>query len=472
MLIPWVKQRHTGVGDVWNGVRAGSVQRFAAAKRGAHLHAALVSRPGSCIRRLAQRDRASEIRFTRFLRNDAVTAEEMAAYAAEGTAARVRGRDIVVAQDTSELSMGGQRAKANSYGPIGKGGALRGLLLHAALAVDARDGGVIGLVEAKVWNRSGGKKVKSRRSRTTDQKESQRWIDATTRAAEVLKEAASITGVSDRESDMYEHFALRPQTMDLVVRACQNRRIETDEGEQIELLFSHVDALPEQGRFKVDIPAAPGRKARGAELAVRFVPIVLRRPRQAATDLPETVALTMVDVREVSAPPDGKAIHWRLLTTRSVTSIDEACRTVELYRMRWVIEEYFHTLKTGGFDVEAADIGDPQVMIRLVAAIAVAGITVMQLVRARDGTTGQRALDAFEPDDLPVLEALSTSLQGNTARQKNPYTNGSLAFAAWVIARLGGWDGYYGKPGPKTMRMGLEAFQSIKLGTTLRLKDV
>ena len=472
MLIPCVAQRRTGVGDVWDGIRAGSVQRFAAAKRGAHLHAALVRRPGSCIRRLAQRDRARELQFTRFLRNEAVTTEEMAAYAAEQTAARARGRDIVVAQDTSELSVGGRRAKANGYGPIGKGGALRGLLLHAALAVDAKDGGVIGLVNAKVWNRSGGKKVKSRRLRATDQKESQRWIDATTRAAEVLQKAASITGVSDRESDMYEHFALRPQNMDLVVRACQNRRIETDEGEQIELLFSHVDALPEQGRFKVDIPAAPGRKARTAELAIRFVPIVLRRPQHAATDLPERVTLSMVDVREVSAPPDGKAIHWRLLTTRSVTNIDEARRTVELYRMRWVIEEYFHTLKTAGFDVEAADIGDPRVMIRLVGAIAVAAVTVMQLVRARDGTTGQRALDAFEPTDLPVLEALSASLQGRTARLENPYRKGSLAFAAWVIARLGGWDGYYGKPGPKTMRLGLEAFQSIKLGTTLRLKDV
>lgn len=413
-----------------------------------------------------------EIQFTRFLRNEAVTAEEMSAHAAEQTAARAQGRDIVVAQDTSELSIGGRRAKANGYGPIGKGGALRGLLLHAALAVDADDGGVIGLVDAKVWNRSGGKKVKSRRERTTAQKESQRWVDATMRAAEVLKKAASITGVSDRESDMYEHFALRPQNMDLVVRACQNRRIETDEGEQIELLFSHVDALPEQGRFKVDIPAAPGRKARTAELAVRFAPIALRRPGHAAADLPETVALTMVDVREVSAPPDGKAIHWRLLTTRSVTNIDEARRTVEIYRMRWVIEEYFHTLKTAGFDVEAADIADPRVMIRLVAAIAVAGVTVMQLVKARDGTTGQRALDAFDPADLPVLEALSTSLQGRTARQKNPHRKASLAFAAWVIARLGGWDGYYGKPGPKTMRLGLEAFQSIKLGTTLRLKQV
>jgi hypothetical protein len=41
-----------------------------------------------------------------------------------------------------------------------------------------------------------------------------------------------------------------------------------------------------------------------------------------------------------------------------------------------------------------------------------------------------------------------------------------------VIARLGGWTAYYGKPGPKVMRIGLEAFQRIKFGVTLWLQDV
>ncbi|WP_315831057.1 hypothetical protein [Bradyrhizobium prioriisuperbiae] len=105
----------------------------------------------------------------------------MAEHAAERTAARVAGRDVLVVQDTSELALGGRRAKANGYGPVGKGGALRGLLLHAVLAVDAGTGAVLGLVDAPVRNRSGGK-VKSRRSRTTAQKESQRWLDGTARA--------------------------------------------------------------------------------------------------------------------------------------------------------------------------------------------------------------------------------------------------------------------------------------------------
>jgi hypothetical protein len=435
------------------------------------LHAALVARPGSCIRRLAQRSRCREIQFTRFLHNEAVRAEEIAAHAAERTAARAAGRDVVVAQDTSELSLGGRRAKANGYGPIGKGGALRGLLQHVVLAVDARHGGVLGLVDTTVWNRTGGK-LRHRRSRATKQKESQRWLDGTRRAAEVLAEAASLTGVSDRESDIYEHFALRPQTLHLIVRACQNRRIEREEGEQIELLFAHVDRLPEQGRFEANIPAAPGRKARSSKLAVRFSRVVLRKPNHGAAGLPETIALTMVDVRETSMPKDGKPVHWRLLTTHAVTNLGEARRIVDLYRMRWVVEEYFHTEKTGGFDVEAADISDPKAMIRFVAAVAVAAVTVMQLVKARDGTTDQSLLEAFEPADQPILEAISAKLEGKTARQKNPHPKASLAFAAWVVARLGGWDGYYGKPGPKTMRLGLEDFKRIKYGTTLRLKDV
>lgn len=396
----------------------------------------------------------------------------MACHAAERTGERARGREVVVIQDTSELALGGQRAKKNGYGPVGKGGNLRGLLLHAVLAVDASTGGLLGLVDAKVWNREGGK-AKPRRARETSQKESQRWLDGTMRAGEVLAAAKSITAVSDRESDIYEHFARRPANVQLIVRACQNRRIETDSEDPISLLFPYIDSLAEQGRVKVKIPAAPGRKARTAELAIRFSRVTVRKPLHgAAPDLPATMTLTMVDVRETSKPDDGQPIHWRLLTTHEVTNLGEARRIIDLYRRRWTVEEYFHTLKTAGFDIEAADIGNPQVMIKLVTAVAVAAVTVMQLVKARDGTTDQSLADAFDPTDQPILETVSAQLEGKTAKQKNPHPQGSLAFAAWVIARLGGWTGYYGKPGPQVMRRGLDDFQRIKYGASLRLQHV
>jgi hypothetical protein len=414
------------------------------------------------------------MQFTRFLRNGAVTASEMAQHAGVLTAQRVAAREVVAIQDTSEVVLGGRRARAHGFGPVGKGGAVGGLLLHPVLAVEAGTGALLGLVSMQVWNRVDGA-VTPRRKRATAAKESQRWLAGAQHAGEVLAQASSITVVSDRESDFYELFARRPANVQLIVRACQNRRIEAPAQEPGDgLLFSFVDRLPEQGRFVVTIPAAPGRKARTAELAGRCAPVVLRRPLHGADPaLPATLAVTLVDVRETSTPSDGsEPIHWRLLTTHTATTLAHARRVIDLYRLRWIIEEFFRTLKTAGFDIEAADIGEPQAMINFVAAATVAAVTVKQLVQARDGNTDQHLTDAFDPDDQPILEAVSARLAGKTERQRNPHPKGSLAFAAWVIARLGGWTGYYGKPGPQVMRRGLQDFRAIKYGTTLDLHDV
>jgi len=395
----------------------------------------------------------------------------MASHAASRTSERVVGREIIVVQDTSELILGGRRAKANGYGPVGKGGGTRGLLLHAALALDADNDALLGLVDTQVWNRNKGK-VTPRRSRATADKESQRWLSVAARAGKALSAARSITVISDRESDIYEHFAQRPANVELIVRSSWNRKINLPSGASRQL-FAFVDGLPEAARFSVTIPAAPGRKERTAVLALRFSPVTLCKPHPSpAPDLPDTIRLTMVDVREVSSGHDGKPIHWRLLTSHVVASPKKARRIVDLYRKRWTIEEFFRTLKSAGFDIEEADIGDPEVMMKLVAAAVVATVTIMQLVRARDGTTEEKLAEAFEIEDRPVLEALSVQLEGATDRQKNPHRKGTLAFAAWVVARLGGWTAYYGKPGPKVMRIGIEAFRRIKYGTTLRLKNV
>ena len=119
-----------------DGDWAGAIWRSPPRKRGALLHEALVRRPCSRIRRLAG-NRAREMQFTRFLRNERVGVEEMASHAAARTALRVAGREIIVVQDNSELILGGRRAKANGYGPVGKGGGTRGLLLLRSLAFDA-----------------------------------------------------------------------------------------------------------------------------------------------------------------------------------------------------------------------------------------------------------------------------------------------------------------------------------------------
>ena len=136
------------VWDVW---------RRTAQKRGALLHRALVNEPGTCIRRLGGGKRSREMRFTRFLRHPAVTPEAIFAAAGERTSACAAGREVLAIQDSSDLVLGGTKRRKQGFGPVGKGGAVRGLTLHAVLAVDAHSGEVLGLAGATVWNRTGGK---------------------------------------------------------------------------------------------------------------------------------------------------------------------------------------------------------------------------------------------------------------------------------------------------------------------------
>ena len=72
---------------------------------------------------------------------------------------------------------------------------------------------------------------------------------------------------------------------------------------------------------------------------------------------------------------------------------------------------------------------------------------------------------------MPALRELNASLEGRTAKLKNPHDETLLAWYAWIVARLGGWSGYtscgYKPPGPKTMHHGLIQIDQILLGWRL-----
>lgn len=394
------------------------------------------------VRRLGG-NRAGEIRLTRFLRNAAVTWEEMASEAGRLTSERCRGGDVVVIQDTTVIrSMGGG-----------------GDYLHAVVALDAVDGALLGLVDGQFLRRDSGRKGQ-RRVLPVEEKESFRWLQGADQAASVCAGARRITVVSDREGDIYEAFALRPQGVDLLVRAAQDRSLG-DDGR----LFAALDALPEAGRAELDLPAQPGRKARRTQLAVRFAVLPVARPgRGFGKGLPDRLELQCIDVREVSPPPGQEGVHWRLLTTQAVEDAAQAFAVADLYRKRWAIEQLFRTLKSQGFDIEGLRIEDPVPRDKLVMATLIAAVAIQQMVHARDGGPAplRPCTDTFDPQDLPLIEAFCGKLEGKTQRQKNPHPRGSLAYAAWVCARLGGWTGYYGKPGPIVMLRGWLEIQAAK----------
>ena len=387
--------------------------------------------------------RAGEVRIGRFLRNGKVSVEKIVNKAARATSTRVDNMHILAIQDTT------------SFRDDGSGNSLVG---HATIAIEAEEGAMLGLVDTQLIERFGNGKTPPKNRPLCD-KQSQRWIDSMQTSAELLQSAALVTVVADREGDIFEMFACRPKGVEVLIRAAQDR-LTDDNGK----LFSSLKDRPEQ-EHTVELPARPGQKKRSAQIAVRFNRVTLKQPkgRPVKSDVPVRQPIYIVEAKEVDPPEGVRAAHWRLLTSHRVETFEQARWITQLYRRRWVIEQLFRTIKKKGFDIENVSM-ETAPFKTFCAMTLVAGVSCMQLVQGRDGQ-GKRPLeDVFDPEDQTALEAVSDSLEGKTAKQKNPHPKGSLAFASWVCARLGGWTGYYGKPGPVVMLRGLYQFRSIQLG--------
>jgi hypothetical protein len=418
-----------------------------------------------CLRRLATGDRALEVCFNRFLANPKVTTERVIESWSECTAAAVAGRHVLAIQDTSELNFATTAKRRRGLGEIGKGNG-RGILLHPMLAVDAASGICLGLACGQLWTRAARRTVSHDRRALAD-KESRRWIETANAAKPVLARAAIVTAIGDRESDIFAAYASVPAAnFHVIARSMHDRKLAGGGG-----LYAASDHLPVRAQQFVLVPARAQRRERLARLELRFGPVALARPQtKLLRHLPERVALTLVDVREPDAPPGSEPLHWRLLTTHAVASIEAAWHIVEWYKRRWLIEQFFRVLKTQGFKIEDSQIATADRLIKLVAIAAKAAVVTMALLQARDGREAQPARLAFNADEVATLAALNRDLEAKSRRLRNPHPPDTLAWAAWIIGRLGGWDGYPSSkpPGPITIKHGLEYFHAVAIGWSLK----
>ena len=418
-----------------------------------------------CLRRLARGVRAREVRFNRFLGNAKVTTARVIESWSEGTVAAAEGRHVLAIQDTSEINFATTAERRRGLGEIGHGNT-RGILLHPMLAVDAESGSCLGLLNGQVWTRKGRRTV-SHDLRELSDKESQRWIATALAAKPLLAKAAMVTVLGDRESDIFALYASAAQEhFHVIARSMHDRKLADGVG-----LYAASEAMAVVDQRAIVLPARAQRPERIAVLELRFGAVDLGRPQtRFLRHLPKSLPLTMVEVREANPPAGIEPLHWRLLTTHPVATTEEAWRIVEWYKRRWLIEQFFRILKTQGFRLEDSQIGTAERLLKLVAVAAKAAVITLQLVQARDGRDHQPVRTAFDADEVAALAAFNRNLEAQSKRLKNPHPPNSLAWAAWIIGRLGGWDGYPSSkpPGPITMKHGLEYFHAAAAGWSLR----
>jgi hypothetical protein len=298
--------------------------------------------------------------------------------------------------------------------------------------------------------------------RRLSEKESGHWIAGAADAKQRLATARLITIVGDREADFYAHWALTPaDNVHLLTRLMHDHALV--EGGTVRTAMAH---LPVAGTATIELRERVNRRPRKARLSLRFASLTLKRPATTGeAGLPESIRLHAVEVVELDPPADAEPIHWILLTTHAVDSIAAAWQIVDWYRQRWLIEQFFRTLKLQGLRIEDSQLATADRLLKLAAIAAKAATIIMQLVQARDGRDRRPASLAFTGQEIAALAALNARLQGKTARQKNPHPNNTLAWAAWVIAKLGGWHEYEPKPpGPITFHHGLTYFRAFAAG--------
>ena len=436
-------------------------------KRAAWMLDRIVS-SGSLVLREIGSTRSGEVGAHRLLSSDDVDPDALLVPHVARTVEACRGRRIVAAQDTTEINFDRSRQPVTGLGPTGNTD-IRGFFIHPVVAVDADDEALLGVVGARIWTREE-EPTPDHRGIPFEQKESRRWLDAAETAAGQLASVASqVVVVADREGDIYPLFSRRPEGIDLVVRASHDR-VLVGKG----TLFAAPATWPVLGTAAVKVaPRRPGDKGRTATVAIKPGTVTIKRPKT-TPNRDETPALTLglVEVREV-VPTGRKSkearqpLLWRLVTTLPVATLADAQDVVRLYRLRWRIEEVFRVLKSDGLDIEESQLETAGRLLNLAALGLVAAARIIQLVDARDGSS-RPATDVIEPEEMEAAAAISATLEGSTERQKNHHPPGSLAWLAWITARLGGWNCYYKPPGPKTMSRGLdrliERFEGFRAG--------
>ena len=439
-----------------------------------------LGRTGTAVVNRWSLDKKSEQGIHRFFRNRKMKADTLIESIKQRCCSNCPTGHVLVIQDSTELNYNHLEGKLKvndaDIGLLSDNKSL-GFLAHPSLAVDADSEVPFGLSEVLLFQRPIGMADKTERdyqSLAIEDKESYKWLLSAQNSKACLKAARELTIIADRESDIYELFCQIPDnSTHLIIRSNYNRRVEG--GQNIKQVLSQKTW--EDG-LKVKVCGHKNRTSRQADLRFRWASVEILRPessavrRQALKQYPASVALQVIEIEEnaQTVPQGEQPIHWILWTTHQVEFVQQAIQIGKWYANRWWIEDLFRVIKTQGFEVESSQFGSGQALKKLAVACLDQGWKVLLMRQERTGRAAHPASLCFSSEEQQFLNFMQPQLEGPTKKQQNPHEVDSLAWAVWLIARLGGWkpaDLDKRPPGVITLARGLtnfyERFQGWKM---------
>jgi hypothetical protein len=325
---------------------------------------ALGVQPGRAFCGAASGDVAAVKAYYRFIglpdAQEAVTMQAMLAPHRQRTLQRMMAQPLVLCvQDGTELNYT-NLAQCQGLGVLGTnqtGARSTGLHLHSTLALTAQ-GLPLGVLEANCQAPSapGADDQRSGANIPIEQKKTFDWIQGLRQCEQAAAQmpGTRVVSVMDREADFFELFdeQRRRNKVDLLVRAKHNRLTAEQR-----TLFDQVRSGPTKSRLAIAVPrqssrlkkskqqARTGHPKRMAQVQLRYREVVLSAPKHHAGKA--ALRLWVVHVRETRAPPGVARLEWFLLSTREITTVEQACECLRWYCLRWRIEDWHRVLKSG-----------------------------------------------------------------------------------------------------------------------------
>ena len=389
----------------------------------------------------------------RFFSNEDIEAASIINAHSLTTAKRAAEHSVILAiQDTTVFNFTSHEAM-RGRGPSGRGRTESyGFFTHSCLAVTS-EGTPLGLLGQHSYVRKEGAKKMTERERErkpTSEKKSQRWLDMVESSAKTVPATTRVVAVADREADIFDFFtcAIR-NNQDFLVRSSYERATENG------YAWKEVASAPIAGEIRTEIPRSGERPPRLATLDVRFAKIQLKPPRHRNED-PLSITIILVEERE---PPEAQeAVRWRLYTSLPVTSVEDSARCVKWYSLRWRIERFHYTLKSG-CRIEELQLESVDRVERALAAYSIVAWHLSALTYKSRELPNSSSEPLLQPDEWKTLHCLANKTR------KLPPKPPSLRDAVRMIAKLGGFLGRKGdgEPGVKVLWRGYRRLREVTL---------
>jgi hypothetical protein len=409
----------------------------------------------------------------RFFDNDKVSPEKILQPHIEATRERIsQAETVLLVQDTTDLDLTRPNQQVKGAGPM-EYDTRRGAFFHPLLAFNSH-GLPLGVAWQKSWARSKIKKKRTKKQRDgwhrktpIENKESFRWLEGMRAARDVAEACPRTTCVciGDSDADVYELFCESRSTsqgeVHFLVRACQNRNTCAPQSK----LLDATRAAPCLFQCSVNVSARTAktdtetrkrhatRGARIAEVKVRATTVTMRPPQRQGRKLPEVV-LNVVLAEEPNPPDGAEPIQWLLVTTLSIDDAEQVQQIVSHYSIRWQIEIYFRTLKSG-CRIEDRQFETLERILNCLAVYSIIAWKIMYLTRLGRECPELSCELIFEPCEWK-------SVYMTLRHEDPPSTPPSLNEMTRMIASLGGYVIRRSThPGTQTLWFGLQRVHDL-----------